>query len=218
MVNVLADLPDFLRERLQRPLPGLSDCSEFAPELCYGRHQHPPAHDAKQAAVLLLLYPHQEDWRLPLTLRAEHMPSHAGQVSFPGGAIEPGETAQQAALRECQEELGDFGRQTEILGQLSPAYVFASNFLVTPFVAWTPQRPDFVPNPAEVANLLEPSVSELLDIRRRGSHLKTRRGIAFRTPHILYDDHRIWGATSLMLGEFLLLVRDLQEDLEAPPT
>ena len=208
MDSFSADLPDRLRERLQQPLPGLRSSSEFAPELCYGRHQAPPAHNAKRAAVLLLLYPEQGLWRLPLTLRSETMQSHAGQVSFPGGMIEAGETAQQAALRECREELGDAGQGTEILGQLSTAYVFASNFLVTPCVAWTPQRPDFIPNPAEVANLLEPSVVDLLNTDLRGSHLRERGGIVFEVPHIMYDEHRIWGATSMMLGEFLVLLAE----------
>ncbi|MBP89519.1 MAG: coenzyme A pyrophosphatase [Planctomycetaceae bacterium] len=208
MDSFSANLPDRLRERLKQPLPDLRSCSEFVPELCYGRHEAPPAHDAKRAAVLLLLYPEQSDWRLPLTLRPETMQSHAGQVSFPGGVIEPGETAEQAAIRECREELGDTGERTEILGQLSPAYVFGSNFLVTPCVAWTPKRPDFIPNPAEVANLLEPSVVDLLDARHRGCHMMERRSVTFQVPHITYDNHRIWGATSLMLGQFLMLLAD----------
>lgn len=207
--NSRISLPERLRERLRHPLPGLASCSELAPELCYGRHECPPAHDAKQAAVLLLLYPDGTEWRMPLTLRPRTMPSHAGQISFPGGQIEPGESTEEAALRECREELGDVGDETEIIGRLSQVYVFASNYVVAPCVAWTAKRPSFVPNPAEVANLLEPSIVELLDPARRGSHQLGRRGITFRVPHIVYSDHRIWGATSLVLGEFLQLCADL---------
>jgi 8-oxo-dGTP pyrophosphatase MutT (NUDIX family) len=202
------NFPDLLRQRLAQSLPGIGACSDFEPELCYGRHQGPPAHDARQAAVLLLLFPVNSSWHLPLTVRPRSMSAHGGQVSLPGGLIEPGETAEQAAVRECCEELGDAGSEFQVLGNLSQLYVFASNFLVTPCVAWSPTRPRFKPNPAEVANLLEPSIAELLNPDRRGSHLINRRGTQFRVPHIVYDDYQIWGATSVILAEFLKIVHE----------
>jgi 8-oxo-dGTP pyrophosphatase MutT (NUDIX family) len=134
------------------------------------------------------------------------MPSHAGQVSLPGGEREPGETIEEAALRECREELGETGADVEVLGRLSQVYVFASNYLVTPCVAWTSKRPDFRPNPAEVANLLEPTVVELLDPQRRGRHTIERRGVRFRAPHVMCDEHPIWGATNLILAELLTII------------
>ncbi len=204
-----ANFPELLRQRLAQPLPGLAACVDFEPELCYGRHQGPPAHDARQAAVLLLLYPGQGSWHLPLTVRPKSMSSHGGQVSLPGGLIEPGETVEQAALRECCEELGEAGAELQMLGNLSPIYVFASNFVVTPCVACSPTRPRFEPNADEVANLLEPSLVDLQNPDRRGSHLIDRRGVHFRVPHIVYDQHEIWGATSVILAEFLLLVSEL---------
>jgi 8-oxo-dGTP pyrophosphatase MutT (NUDIX family) len=137
------------------------------------------------------------------------MRSHGGQVSLPGGLIEPGETVEQAALRECCEELGEAGVEVQMLGNLSQIYVFATNFVVTPCVAWSPTRPRFEPNSAEVANLLEPSLVELLNPDCRGSHLIERRGVRFRVPHIVYEGYEIWGATRVILAEFLHLVGDI---------
>ena len=203
------DFSELLRQRLAQPLPGIGACADCEPELCYGRHQGPPAHDARPAAVLLLLYPGASSWQLPLTVRPRSMSAHGGQVSLPGGLIEPRETAEQAALRECREELGDAGTGVQILGRLSTLYVFASNFLVTPCVAWTPTRPRFEPNSAEVANLLEPSLVDLLNPDRQGSHLINRRGARFRVPHIVYDDCNVWGATRVILAEFLQIVEEV---------
>src|SRR5689334_7956005 len=77
--------------------------AEYAPELSYGRHEGPPLVDVRHGAVLVLFYPQASDWHAVLTVRTSHLSSHAGQVSFPGGRIEPGETTEQAALREYEE-------------------------------------------------------------------------------------------------------------------
>ncbi|MEX0818790.1 MAG: CoA pyrophosphatase [Pirellulaceae bacterium] len=204
-----ANLPDLLRQRLAQPLPGVAAGADFSPELSYGRHHGPPAHDARQAAVLLLLYPRERSWHLPLTVRPTTMRSHGGQVSLPGGVIEAGETVEEAALRECCEELGECGSEVQTLGRLSPLYVFASNFVATPCVAWSPTRPRFELNPSEVANLFEPSLVDLLNPAHCGSHLIDRRGVRFRAPHIACGPYRIWGATSVILAEFLQLVHEL---------
>ena len=209
ILSLNMNLPELLRSRLSQQLPGIATCTDFAPELTYGRHQGPAAYDARQAAVLLLLYPGSASWHLPLTVRPAALSSHGGQVSFPGGEIERDETIEQAALRECCEELGEAGDEVEILGSLSEVYVFASNFQVTPCVAWSPTRPRFEPNPAEVANLLEPSLVDLFDPALRSSHVFDRRGVRFRAPYIDFQNYKVWGATSVILAEFLQVVREL---------
>src|SRR5215469_9732983 len=101
------DFPQALADRLAAPpLPGRAVQRQLEPGLCYGRHFGPPTYRAREAAVVALLYPHAGEWRLPLTVRPATLPAHAGQISLPGGAIEPGETTAQAALRELDEELG----------------------------------------------------------------------------------------------------------------
>ena len=97
----------------------------------------------------------------------------------------------------------------EIVGTLSPLWVFVSNFLVTPHVAIVGERPQFVPNPAEVAEVIELPLAALSDPKARGSHLITRRALRFRAPHLAYGGHQIWGATCLVLGEFAAALTDL---------
>src|SRR5262249_1669785 len=149
-------LPDILASRLAaRSLPGRKAQRGFEPELCYGRHAGPPSHSARSAAVLVLLYPHLGQWHLPLTVRRVDMVRHAGQISFPGGIVDSGETVPQAACRELNEELGVSPTGLELLGPLTPLYVFVTQFLVFPWVALAHERPTWRPNFDEVEELLE---------------------------------------------------------------
>lgn len=206
------DLPDDLdwrlAERLRSPLPGKAAQRRFAPALGYGRHHGPPPHDARPAAVTVLLYRNGR-WRLPMTLRPENMPSHAGQVSFPGGMADPGETSEQAALRELEEELGVDRGDVRVLGRLTPLYVWASNFFVTPVLAVSDAAPRFVPNPAEVQELVEVPLASLAEPQRWGAHVIRRGGLVFQAPHLEIAGHRIWGASCMMLGEFASLLEEV---------
>src|SRR5687768_11349335 len=100
-----SDLKERLTARLARSLPGRAAWARCEPPLAYGRHAGPAPDAARQAAVMALLYRDGDEWRVPLTLRPEHFTEHAGQICFPGGGIEPGETCETAALRELEEEL-----------------------------------------------------------------------------------------------------------------
>lgn len=179
----------------------------YAPDLTFGRHAGPPPHDARQAAVLVLLYEREGVWRVPLMLRPPAMSAHGGQISLPGGGIEPGETVEAAALRELEEELGIPATQVELLGRLSPLWVFVSNNWVTPCVAAcrTPLR--FTPAALEVAEVLEVPLADLFDERFRGEHWIDRQGLRFRAPHLDFAGHRIWGATWVILGELIEALR-----------
>jgi 8-oxo-dGTP pyrophosphatase MutT (NUDIX family) len=137
------------------------------------------------------------------------MADHAGQVSFPGGVIDAGETDEHCALRELHEELGVATESVQVTGRLSPIYLYTSHFRVQPFVAVAAQRPRFVPNPAEVAALLEVPVAHLLDRTHRGTQLLTRRGFACLAPHIAFQGQRIWGATAVILSELIAILEEL---------
>jgi 8-oxo-dGTP pyrophosphatase MutT (NUDIX family) len=203
------DLPELLAGRLKEPLPGRTAQSRFEPELSFGRHYAPPPPDARPAAVMLLLYPEQDAWHLPCTLRPETLSAHGGQVSLPGGLIEPGELSDEAALRELEEELGVDRAAVQMLGKLSPLYLFVSNFSVQPWVAVVEQRPEFRPSPDEVEEVLEVPIEYLVDQSHWGTHVHRHRDLSFSAPHFIWKGHRIWGATSMILSELVALVEEV---------
>jgi 8-oxo-dGTP pyrophosphatase MutT (NUDIX family) len=199
-------LPERLAQEFAKPLPGRAAQCHFEPELSYGRHFGPPPADARPATVLVLFYPIAGHWHLPLTVRPATMVVHAGQISLPGGRVEADETSQQAVLRELEEELGVRGADVELLGRMSPLYLFASNFQVMPWVAWCARRPQLTPATGEVAEVLELPLEHLLLPASRGAHTRRHRGVTLSAPHFQWGRHRIWGATAMILGELVALV------------
>ena len=202
------DLPSRLAGQLQGALPGRKAQARFEPELGFGRH-FAPSPDAREAAVVMLLYRDGGVWKLPLVLRPATLSSHGGQIGLPGGAIEPGELCQQAALRELHEELGIEPAEVELLGRPSPLFVFVSNFLVTPWLACHRGQPQFRPNADEVEEVLEVPLVHLLDPSQLGRYRREFRGLTFTAPSISFEDHCIWGATAMMLGELIVLLEEL---------
>jgi 8-oxo-dGTP pyrophosphatase MutT (NUDIX family) len=205
-------LPDLLAARLAQPLAGPMIGSRFESRPRFGRRYDEAPATARQAAVLILLYPYGDRWHLPLTLRPAHLPDHAGQVSLPGGALEPGEDPADAAVREFHEELGAVGLKIRRLGRLSPIYVNVSNFRVEPWVGVAERRPQWNVNATEVEQLLEVPLEHLLDPAQFGSHQREYHGQPYTAPHFAWQSYRVWGATCMILGELVTLVRPLLEE------
>jgi len=201
-------LGEQLTERLARPLTGAG--RRFEPQPAPGRQYDQIPSGARQAAVLVLLYPHEAAWHIPLTLRHAQLAAHAGQISLPGGAIEPGETSALAAVREFHEELGATDQPIVLVGRLSPIYVAVSNFRIEPWVGVAPARPTLVPCEAEVESVLEVPLAALLAPANLGSHERTYRGQPYLAPHFSWQSHRIWGATCRILGELVTLMEESQ--------
>jgi 8-oxo-dGTP pyrophosphatase MutT (NUDIX family) len=201
-----AAMADHLAAALTRGLPGRTAQRSMAHSLAYGRHHGPVPDNARRAAVLIALHRLPHGWSIPAILRPDTMKSHAGQISLPGGLIEPDETVPQAALREFEEELGAAPGELIVIGQLTPVYVFVSGFEVTPLISVCMRSFAFNPNPHEVAALVELPLDELLDVTRRGRHKIARQGLQFTVPHFAIAGQHVWGATSLILAEFAALL------------
>lgn len=202
-----------LGRRLQQPLPGLEAQLEMAPPARgNGVLQVPP--DAKKSAVLILLYPHEGKPHTVFMKRAEDQRVHSGQISFPGGRIEPQDPdIFHTALREAQEEIGLDASGVRILGRLSDMYIPPSNFLVYPALGYTLRRPDFVPDAREVAAVIEAPLAHFWEESSRSLReieQRTRWG-HYRTtaPAFQLGEHIIWGATAMMLNELLKVVKEL---------
>jgi len=193
-----------LRQRLQQPLPGLT-----AQERMMGRVVSMPLKvpdNAKQSAVLCLLYPVGGVLHILLMKRREDNTAHSGQVSFPGGRHEAIDADMQAtALREAHEEVGITAATVDILGALTPLYIPVSNFQVYPFVGYLPARPEFNLSHSEVSYTIEVPLDALLHAERKviadvvspAIPDVVRKVKAYK----LDDGTIIWGATAMIISE-----------------
>lgn len=203
----IATIERALRERLSGTLPGLDAQLRFAPAppRVGWRPGHFPA-DARLAAALVLLYPGARGISVPLTVRASGLRRHAGQISLPGGEMDPGETAIEAALREAQEEIGASPADVRILGELTPVHVLVSGFTLHPIVGVCDERPTFRLAAEEVEEVLEVSIDDLRDASSIRKGTRIREGVAVEYPYFHLLGRQVWGATAMVLGEFIRLL------------
>lgn len=167
----------------------------------------------RDAAALLLLYPHADDWHLPLTVRGSDLRHHTGQVSLPGGRVDAGESIEAAALREAAEEVGVDPAAVRLVGQLTPVRIPISGFLLHPVIGVADARPEFRPDDWEVARLIEVPLTSLRDasiveIARRTREVDGRVE-EMEVPCFAIDGEQVWGATAMVLSEFLALLKSI---------
>jgi 8-oxo-dGTP pyrophosphatase MutT (NUDIX family) len=172
-----------------------------------GRPLAPTIPSAQAAAVLVPLFEEDGLARMVLTRRSTNLPSHQGQVAFPGGKVHAGETSEAGALREAQEEVGIPPSDVDVVGPLEELSTVASQFVLAPFVGVLPARPKLVPNPAEVARVFDVSVAELMEAGVYHEERWELPGMGERPMHFFdVADETVWGATARILHDLLTLV------------
>lgn len=165
----------------------------------FDRTGFPPA---RPAATLLAIYPSDDGGlAIPLTVRRSELRAHAGEISLPGGAVDPADgSVESAALREAWEEIGLEPSLVRIAGVLDEVWIPVSNFELRPVVGTLDARPDLVPHDAEVAAIVELPLAALFDPDVVGVEEFESRGLRIHAGAYRYAGLRVWGATAITLG------------------
>lgn len=196
-----------LQKCMDNPLPGEKAQTSMLPE---GRSLEPATRNPRPAAVLLLLYPKQDQWHTVFIKRNEYPGHHSGQVSFPGGKRDSQDKdLAGTAIREAKEETGIVASEIRLAGPLSPLHIPVSGFHVHPFVGMLFSTPSFRPDPTEVQYLIESPVRDLLNPALRQVTTMVIRKKEVIVPYYQVKGEIIWGATAMILAEFLALCRKL---------
>lgn len=205
----LSDIPA-IKKALQLPLPGAEGQAPLSPEGRFpaDRLQALPE-NYREGAVLLLLYPCNNELYFVLTRRPEYNGVHSGQISLPGGAHEQGETFLETAIRETWEEVGVPASKISVLGNLTRLFIPPSNFMVYPFVGYCTAAPHFRPDAREVAELMEAPIAAIQDTKNRFSEKRKHPQLGhMNIPYMLINGYKIWGATAMILSEFSEVLRE----------
>lgn len=157
----------------------------------------------RKAAVLMLLYPKNSLTHLVLIVRNTYPGVHSSQIAFPGGKVETSDASlQQTALRETWEEIGIDPEKINVVRSFSDVYIPPSNFLVYPFLGFCTEELIFIPDPSEVAGILEVSLSDFLDEKNvKSKQMTTSYTQETTVPVFIMGEHVVWGATAMMLSE-----------------
>jgi 8-oxo-dGTP pyrophosphatase MutT (NUDIX family) len=201
-----------LQEGLKGPKPGLPAQLTMVPHPRPGQKIYTEVEDScLKAGVMLLLYPKAHAFYLALTRRAGTVLHHRGQIGLPGGQLELKENFEEAAVRETWEELGIPPAQIKIIGCLTPLYIPPSDFCIYPVVAVAAGSIIFKPLPEEVAEVIELPLRHLMDPQNTRRETWTLEGRPVEVPFYEYREHKIWGATAMVLAEFLAVLQSNQK-------
>ena len=199
-----------LRRELTLPLPGKEIQYHMAP---VGRDNRLPRFTGREkpraSSVMILLYREDDRWKFPLILRPEYSGVHSGQMALPGGRGEDFDRDRIAtALRETREEIGINATGIEVVGKLTELDVVASNNNVLPVVGYFPGMPVFNPDPEEVQSIHIVCLDEIMEEHSvKYTTLTINEKYNIETPYYDVGGNIVWGATAMILSEFLYIVK-----------
>jgi 8-oxo-dGTP pyrophosphatase MutT (NUDIX family) len=206
---------EYIKQALSLPLPGR--LAQFEMTNITRDIDYVVPDNARLAGVMLLIFPLADQFHVLFIQRTAQNPNdpHSGQVSFPGGKFEQSDASLlHCALRETYEEVGVNSDSIQVLGALTPLYIPISNFDVHPFVGYTPQKPDFFLQESEVKSIITHPVEHFLSEHNKDNQDITVRDFTMRNvPYFKSDDRKIWGATAMILNEFLTVWKNAQQPL-----
>ncbi|MCO5248491.1 MAG: CoA pyrophosphatase [Chitinophagales bacterium] len=198
-----------LEKQLKEPLPGREAQKLMQPylPLLSKFDLRMPKNNAKESAVMALIYPKRDQPHIVLIERAIYKGVHSGQISLPGGKLEADETPLVCAIRETCEEVGVQKNDYHVIGNLTKTYIPPSNFNVQPFVAVADKPFDLEKDQREVSTILETPLSYLFDKdRRKEKWMKSAVGLKVKAPYFDIYDRTLWGATAMILSELIEVV------------
>ena len=196
-----------LRQELTGPLPGTEAQLQMAPSpIRMPGKEIPPA----KGSVMILLYPFRKEVCIVFIKRATYDGVHSGQISFPGGMHESGdESGFATALRETEEEIGIPRNSMTVIGKLTSLHIPVSNVDVLPVVSVMESKPCYVPDPNEVEFIIEARMTDLIHPATRKSKKLRVGDLDIEAPYYDVGGNHIWGATAMILSEFLEIVKKI---------
>lgn len=216
--NLIENLSKAMNETLPGPAAHGKMMTGFRPDAL-----RKPSSSSRDAAVLLLLYPDEKAWYTVFIQRklSRGVNAHRGQISLPGGKMEASDSSlADTALRETEEEIGMDAREVRLLGQMSELFIPVSDFKVLPFVGWTEAKPSFTPQEEEVDDIIPVSLHTLLAPENLLTRdIETPTGLRLKNvPYFNLEGKVLWGATAMIVCEFLEIVQPLLQPGEQKPS
>ncbi len=200
-----------LKSRLQQPLPGEEVQYQMAPiSRLRASYLSPENYNPKKSAVMILLYPKDNTIKTVFIERPVYEGVHSGQVGFPGGKFEESDIElKQTALRETFEEIGVDPKKINVIGQLTDLYINPSNFLVSPFVGYLNETPEFIADSREVKQIVEYNLFELSnEAIKAEKEIMFSAGFSLQTPYYDIEGLTVWGATAMMVSELNAIINE----------
>lgn len=202
---------NYLSKRLKNNLPGFEAHKKMLPFQSNERLKKFQAPETAKKSSVLILLDEVNNTKILLTIRSNKLRSHRGQISFPGGKAEKGESPEQTALRETNEEIGLTNSDFKLIGSLSSIYVPPSNSFVTPFIAKLMNNNGFTINPDEVEEIFFTNIDYLCDEENIKHERTTIENKTINIPY--WDIHpkvKLWGATAIILSELCELYKEFK--------